>query len=360
MPKLRHGSGNIYRRGRVWWLTFVDADGRRVRESAKTTDPKKARSMLRKKVGQRESGTLVPRADRVTVDELLEDAIHDYEIKGLRTTSDAKKRRMHLLGFFKGRRVQLVRDSEVMSYIRRRQGAGAANGTVNRELALLKKALRMGVKSRRVVMIPNVQMLKEASPRRVFFTREEFTQLLPHLAPELRPPCTFAFMTGWRKEEIFLLEWKHVDLEASEITLPRELSKNDEGRTIKLAGELRSIIARQLEGRPDGCAWVFHRNGRRIKDFRESWLKAQREAGLEGRVFHDFRRTAVRNMVRSGIPERVAMQISGHKTRDVFGRYDIVAGTDLEVAAVRIDTFFRTGSVTIPVTEESDSSPNPG
>lgn len=359
MPRLKIGSGNIYRRGRVWWMTYMDGDGRRVRESAKTRDEKEARRKLRSIIGEREKGILVPRADRVTTDELLDAAIRDYEIKGHRTTSDAKKRRQHLLKFFGGRRVQAVRDDEVVEYVRRRQAAKAANGTINRELALLRKALRMGVKSRAVVVVPNVEMLKEAPPRRVFFTHDEFKRLLACLPPELRPACTFAFLVGWRKEEVFLLQWRHVDLDASEITLPRELSKNAEGRTIKLAGKLKAVIHAQHAANPDGCTWVFHRNGRRIKDFRAAWLKALCEASVEGKVFHDFRRTAVRNMVRSGIPERVAMQISGHKTRDVFGRYDIVAGTDLEAAAERIDSFFNRGFVTMSVTEESPSSANP-
>ncbi len=353
MPRLKIGSGGIYRRGRTWWLTYTDADGRPIRESAKTRDEKEARRQLREKVGQREAGTLVVRASHVTIDDLLDAAIADYEVQARRTTSDARKRREHLLGFLGGRRVQLVRDDEVVEYVRRRQAAGAENGTINRELALLRKALRMGVKARRVVAVPNVELLKEAPPRRVFFTAVEFSRLLPCLADELRPACTFAYMCGWRREEILSLEWKHIDLDAREITLPAELSKNAEGRVIRLADDLLELIQRQASERPEGCRFVFHRNGRRIRDFRESWLNALKAAGLEGKVFHDFRRTAVRNMVRSGIPERVAMQISGHKTRDVFARYNITSGDDLDLAAVRISSSFRAGALTVSLTPKA-------
>ncbi len=107
--------------------------------------------------------------------------------------------------------------------------------------------------------------------------------------------------------------------------------------------ELRSLLEAQRAytdkiQREQGCIipWVFHRDGKPIKSFRRAWLTACRLAGQPGRIPHDFRRTAVRNMIRKGIPERVAMQLTGHKTRSVFERYNIVSEGDLQEAGRKL------------------------
>jgi integrase len=133
-------------------------------------------------------------------------------------------------------------------------------------------------------------------------------------------------------------------------------TKNNEGRVFPFTNDLRNLLKSQLEKREELqkkegiiCPWVFHNAGIHFNSFRKPWVSACKAAGLPGRIPHDFRRTEVRNLVRAGIPERVAMQLTGHKTRAVFERYNIVSQGDLLDAAKRINSF--TGIVTGIVAE---------
>ena len=154
----------------------------------------------------------------------------------------------------------------------------------------------------------------------------------------------YAFKLAWKTLTTANQEgltWAQVDLKQGIVRLEAGETKNTEGRTVYLDDELKEIIHSQFVDRQLHCPYVFHRDGQPIRDIRGSWKAGCKQTGQEGRLFHDLRRTVVRNMVRSGIPENIAMKISGHKTRSVFDRYNIVSSDDLKQAAAKQEAYLK-------------------
>ena len=354
MPKYKHGSGSVYKRGKTWWLTYY-VNGTQVWESAKTRDRAEARRKLQEKIGQRAEGKLVVGADKVTFEELTGMILDDYRVNGKKSVTDVEWRiRCHLRPFFGQQKAQEITTAEVKAYIAKRQEEGAKNGSINRELAALKRMFNLALQAEKIIRKPYIPSLEENNARKGFFEQAEYEVVLAKLPEHLRPVVTFAYHTGWRiRSEVLRLTWPQIDLGTGTVRLEVGTTKNKGGRLIYLTEELRALLLNQwqerLEHYPE-CPWVFHDHGKQVKTFYKSWRKACREAGVPDKLGHDFRRTAVRNMVRAGIPERVAMQMAGHKTRSVFDRYHIVSDGDLQEAAKRLDTAFRSQTMTKTMT----------
>jgi integrase len=195
-------------------------------------------------------------------------------------------------------------------------------------------------------------MLKERNTRKGFIEHATYLDLLKALPGYLRPFVAFAYLTGWRRSEISSLTWAQVDRVQGVVRLEPGTTKNDEARTLYLDEELQALFSDLWKARKhkqNVLPWVFvnESGDGQVGDFRFSWSKACNEIGMSNLLFHDLRRSAIRNMVRAGIPERVAMMISGHKTRSVFDRYNIVSDADLKLAAERQQTYLKSQTGTI-------------
>lgn len=349
--------GSIYKRGNVFWIKYY-RNGKPYQESTRSYKDVDAKRLLKKREGEISEGKLPGiYFDRVRFDDLAKDFLTEYRVNQRKSLVRAERSVEHLKEVFEGVRVTNIITPQINFYIEKRLDEGAANGTINRELAALKRMLNMGAKQTppKVDRVPYIPMLKENNTRKGFFEHGDFLALRDNLPDYLKGFVTFAYKTGWRVSEISNLPWKQVDLNQGIVRLEPGETKNEDGRTVYLDEELKEIFLFQKKTRKNEAQltpYVFpNKDGNeQIRDFRHAWNNACQDAGIGKKLFHDFRRTAVRNMVRSGIPERVAMMISGHKTRSVFDRYNIVNDTDLKLAAQRQEAYLETQMVTVSAT----------
>ena len=277
----------------------------------------------------RSAGGVVADSDRrITFEEMRELLFRNYASKENRTDPVPRVRR--LTEFFGSMLGEEITEERIVEYSRKRlEMDGAEAATLRRELAILKRMLRLA--SPRLPRIPLVTMPRVDNARQGYFEEEELQVLLPHLPAHARNLVEFLYLTGWRTGEAFRLQWRDVDWNRQTVLL--RVSKNREPRSFpfKHHPRLEGVLMRQ---RAEVSAWeraherlcpaVFHWRGRSMKKLRRSWRTACAAAGLRGRLLHDFRRTAVRNLIRAGVQQAIAMRITGHKTDSSFRRYLIV------------------------------------
>ncbi len=321
-------------------------------EPTGTTKHAEAKKILRRKLGEIASGRYIPADVDKTTFEQIKDMLLDHyranERKSLDRVQDAVT---HLEGFFgRNRRVRDIAADRITAYIaarrkRRRGERDDQSGTRGSQA----DAAAWGA-GREGCQPPYIGMLEENNKRKGFFEADQFEAVLRNLSDDLRPVFEVAYITGWRvKDEILTRQRCHLDLKAGWLRLEPGETKNNEGRMfpISTVPRLRDVLARQLartesvEKATDRIIpWLFHRNGKPIKSFRRAWRTACKNAEVPGRIPHDFRRTAIRNLERAGIARSAAMAMVGHKTESVYRRYAIVEEGMLNEAGVKLQTFY--------------------
>jgi integrase len=347
------GSGYIYQRegSANWWICYYFR-GRAKRETSHSTDPAIALKKLDKRVkeiwaAKQGLQAFVPKAEKVYVDQLLDEEDKNYRLNGGRALPQFQSHVKPVRKAFGDLRAVDVTAKVVDDYVENRLSGNKRTGirprsaaTINREIQLLGQAFKLGIQRRLIVSVPHIRRLPEHNVRQGFFEKPEFEAVVTCLPEYLRDFSRFAYITAWRKGQLSKLTWADVDRGAGVIVARAENVKNGRPHKIVIEGELAEIIDRRWAAREYEATnvatglsqYVFHRDGLPVRDFRKAWKAACKAASLPGKLFHDFRRSGVRNMVRAGVREGVAMAISGHRTRAIFDRYNITSDEDLRQA----------------------------
>lgn len=336
----RTGTGRVYQRGNVWWLQYGHR-GKTYRESSESTRKGDATALLKRRLSEMGSGTFVgPQAERVTVKDLADGLLADYRVNGRKSLDRAEGCLARVQEYFGADGLALdISLDRLNLYVLHRREDGVALATVQRELAVLRRAFNLAVRAGRLSVVPPFPELTIDNARQGFLDGADLERVIGELPDYLRPVVRFAALTGWRKGEIRALTWAQVDFDAGTIRLEPGTTKNKDGRTFPFA-VLPPLVAlmeaqrertRALERQTATIVpRVFHRDGSPIRSMRTAWDAACRRAGVPDAIFHDLRRTAVRNLERAGVARSVAMRLTGHRTEEIYRRYAIADAASLE------------------------------
>jgi integrase len=311
------------------------------RESTGKTTKGEAQAALTDRIAKLQSGITTVGSQKTRVSDLYTLVERDYTNDGQRSLDDVQTRwRLHLEPFFGTMKASAVSANVIEDYKSARLKAGASNATVNRELAILRRGFRLGERFGKVSRIPHFDMLAESKPRSGFLDEAQYQRLVEACtaaknAPWLRVFVEVAGQLSNRRGELLTLRVRHVDFLGDSIAL--EETKNGERRTIPMTPSVRTLLEGVCAGKASDAFVFTWPDGRQVRDFRETWRQVTEAAGVPELKVHDLRRTGVRNMIRRGVSEQVAMLISGHKTREVFRRYNITSAEDLRHAARLIE-----------------------
>lgn len=339
--------GCVYKRGRIYWIKLT-LNGKVYYESSKSSDIHVAEKLLVRREIEAENNSLPNnQAEKTRFYELCADYIADYITNDRKSTARARQYVKHLKGFFKDVRVHGITTGRINEYIAMRKEKGISNQTVNNELSAFRRILNLGREQTppKVLSIPYCANLQARNVRKGFFEADDFKALKAILPQYLKLLVTIAYYNGCRRGELLFLLWEQVNLADGYIRFEQADTKTDEPRDIYLNEETMELMLQQRRERDTrfpSCMFVFFNNdGLPIGSFDKVWKRACKKAGLVGKLFHDLRRTGVRNMIRAGVPEVVAMSISGHKTRSIFDRYNVTNSADRQKAARDVEKYVK-------------------
>lgn len=299
MSQRQRGEGYLYqqkdRNGNLlptWWMSYY-WNGRTVRSSCQTTDQQKAEKLLNKKIAEvRANVHNDPKQDKVKVDKLYELSLEHYKLKKRKSLPDFESRwRLHLQPFFGGRKASQVTTELVNRYILKRQEANASAGTINRELAVLRKIYNYAAKRTKTIridLVPSFEMLEEDTNGRTDYVQDE---QYPKLADALSRVGLWAralfetgYTFGFRKSELLGLRVSNINLLHRTIALPPRSTKNKKPRLVVMTEAVYQLLKPLAVGKKPDDFLFSRENGKPVRDFRVVWERCCIEAGVGRRV----------------------------------------------------------------------------
>lgn len=370
--KRKYGMGGIYRPdGCKNYTIYYSRKGKRIREATGSSNFQVAQQLLKRRVGEIAKGEFVgPEVERIRVAQLWEPFLRDRKIKGRSLEHLTRRWTKHLEPFIGQYRAADVGNDLLAEYVESRLEQGAKNATINREIAVIRGMLRLGfyAKPQKVTSLPKFPRLDESqNVRRGFLDPQKYQALVDNTSKSgiwMRAIFEIAYTWGWRKGEL-RMRVDQVDFNANVVRLDPGVTKNKKGREVTMTPTIRALLIECARGKqPNDLLFTREPDRTPVNDFRGPWRTlcvasgvgqmlcgdckvvvtgsrcecgSKKRLGYRGLTVHDLRRTAVRNMVRAGVPEHTAMAISGHKTRSVFDRYDIVDQRDISNAMLKLE-----------------------
>jgi len=335
----RYGEGCVYPRpnGR-WQIQFYDAAGKKRCETFRTEA--QAKRMLARRIAQRDAGTLESSTDaRVKIDVLAE----SYKLYAKNSAPKSYSWielvwHVHLEPFFGGHVASRITTDEIERYRAERLAAEVKTSTVNREVTVLRAIFGHGMKYDKISRLPRFpDKLAEPNPRTGFLTHPQYESLQKACKHTwLKGLMAVAYNFGFRKSELLGLRVSQVDLNTRTIRLHTGETKTGLGRVVVMTADVQPLLAECIKGKKPSDPVFTWKDGRPVKDFRGAWSALCESANISV-LLHDFRRTAVRNLIRAGVSRDVARRISGHETDSIFSRYNITEENDLADAARKLE-----------------------
>lgn len=382
-----YGDGRVYMRGKRYYIAYY-ADGKQKHEVVKHAKNKSdARKVLKLRRKEVEDGNyLEPKLKKLTVNDLLdslllklstkkasEDNISHYsENKQKRIKNETQKEKekrlcSSLVSHLKHTRKEIghiradrLKEVDLDKLANKWIQEGSPNTTINRRIQPVVQAFNLGIRQKKIKeTIYFTKLNEDSSIRQGFFEAEEYELMVSQFEEPYSDIIEFGYNCGWRIKEVLELKWENVHADGV-IRLKNTQTKNKDTRSLPIWGDIEAIIQRRLDKRLYVKTWnkrkngkriknpenewyeseyVFHKNGCRVWDFGDKWREARKKVGLDDKNFHDFRRTTAKNLTDSGIPESLAMKITGHKTRAMFDRYNIKNDRDKAIALESLQTY---------------------